>query len=84
MTYFYKFLTQMSIDKELITEMPKDLIQLRDLVLLIIYNLIIKSYSDINPSFLLDNINYKFSNFALDIFFSYNIITMFKLFRNFL
>ena len=72
--YLYNFLTTMTVDKTLINEMPYDLIQLRDLILLILIQLT-NSYTFTNTS--TANINvpptYNFSNFNTNIFFTFNV-----------
>jgi hypothetical protein len=65
----------MSLDKKLINQMPNDLIQLRDLLLLILINLInSNSTSSSNPfANFNNNVNYTFNNFNIGVFFTFNV-----------
>lgn len=71
--YLYNFLTTMSVDTELLNQMPNDLVKLRDLLLQILINIInINLPSTIFNNFN-ENVNYNFSNFNTDIFFTFNV-----------
>lgn len=72
--YLYNFLCTMTNDKLLISQMPNDLIQLRDLILLLLINLVNKyEFCDINSySAPYKYFNYNFNNFDINTFFLFN------------
>jgi hypothetical protein len=68
--YLYTFLTQMSIDTKLINTMPKDLVTLRDFLLLFVDYLITRNF--ITSPFK-TNTNYQFPNFDFTKINIYNL-----------
>ena len=71
--YLYNFLCSMSLDKDLTSVMPNDLIQLRDLLLKLLVQFLTLSYPSGNTSNIFLETNYTFNNYNLAIFFGFNV-----------
>jgi hypothetical protein len=71
--YLYNFLSTMSTDIQLLYQMPRDLIQLRDLLLQILINIIGNNLTGNDFSTFSNLSNYTFNSFNVDIMLSFNI-----------